>query len=280
MSTPILYALNTIKQKIPKRILELAFLPKQYNQLRRDPFMPGNIDDEIVKRVIYGRVKLDSDMVGANEILISLDGIVPEIIANDKYIYHIPKERTGGRSIVSALAIVLFNNTNINPYSAGLMGTQGTSTSMCNRGKLNPVQAMGSSVQPHLVTQTTNVSVLGDNAVLVEDILAPGPYRHLRCLVGYDTQLTSMQQAAWKAFAHLCVLATKAYIYNNLIIDLDQAQLVGGQELGIVKEKIESYSEADDLYEEYFSDTWRKVQYFGDNTRNVRHIKSLIGRYK
>lgn len=285
--TPISYALSRIKREIPPQILSKFFIPKKQYQLRRDPFMPANIDTMIIQKVINEIVRPDCDIAGATEAVIPLAGLKPEMVDIDKYVIHIPKHLTNGREITSALALVLYgvNNVNMGQYSQGAgisMGmTSGASAlSRCNNGVLNPIAQLGASLQPMLAPETTNVEVIDGSTILVSDMIYPNQNSFLRCILSHDREFSSLARPAWRHFGTLCVYACKMYIYNNYIIDIDMAELVGGLELGRFKEVVESYSEAGDLYNEYYNDKWRKVQFMSDETRHTRYLKSLIGRYK
>lgn len=285
--TPISYAVSRIKREIPPQILNKFFIPKKQYQLRRDAFMPANIDNMIIQKVINEIVRPDCDIAGATEITIPLMGLKPEMVDIDKYIIHIPKQLTNGREITSALGIALYgvNNLSTSAYmqGAGIGVPMATSTGMingCNNGSLNPIMQLGASMQPMLAPETTNVEVIDGSTILVSDMIYPNQNAYLRCIVSHDKEFSSLSQPAWKHFGTLCVYACKAYIYNNYIIDIDMAELSGGLELGRFKEIVESYSEANDLYHEFYNDKWRKIQFMSDETRHTRYLKSLIGRYK
>lgn len=284
--TPIAYAVTRIKREIPPQILNKFFTPRHTHQLRRDAFMPGNIDQLIIEKVINGIVRPDCDIAGASEITISLAGLPPEMIERDKYLLHIPKHLTNGREITSALALVYYgmNNVNFNGqlqgYGIDAMSGSNMKTRCSNSNGLQTVQALGKTMQPMMATESTNVEVIDGQTILVSDLVYPTMNSYLRCIVSTDREFTNLNQSAWFAFGKLCVYACKMYIYNQHIIDIDTAELHGGLELGRFKEIIESYSEAYDLYQEYYNDKWRKIQFMGDEVRHTRFLKSLIGRYK
>nr|DAT18038.1 MAG TPA: Putative virion structural protein [Caudoviricetes sp.] len=278
--SPILFALNTIKNEIPKPILERAFMPRDQYQLRRNAFMPSTIDNEIIDKVINQRVRMDIDSIGSTEVVISLQGLPTEIVGPDKYLIHIPKDHTGGRDIVSAIALIFYDITNVALTSGGGAMTAGMlmNNGGCTNHLLKDVAAMGRSVMPLAATQTTSVKLVGDNTILVEDIVAPTSQAALRCIVTHDREFSNLPGPALRYFATLCEYACKQYIYNTLIIEIDQAELSGGRELGVIKSIVEDYREAGQLYKEYFTDKWQKVQFFADQTRNHRHIRRLMGR--
>lgn len=261
--TPILYALNRIKREIPPQILSTFFTPRHYGQNRRDAFMPGNIENLIIEKVINGIVRPDCDVAGVLETTIPLSGISPEVVDTDKYLLHIPKSHTNGREITSAIALI--TNTTYN---------------LMQSTTLNPVRTLANTNQPMTATETTNVEIVDGNTVLVRDFLYPNQNSYLRCILSHDREFSSLPPAAWNNFGKLCVYACKMYIYNYYIIDVDSAELSGGSELGKFKDIVESYSEAAELYNEFYNDVWRKVQFMADGTRYSNYIKSMIGRYK
>lgn len=273
-----------IKSAIPPQILSRFMRPMKHGQVRHDPFGMANIDNYIIEKIIYGRVVPDCDILdgGAAEALIPLAGLPIERIDKDKYIIYIPRHLTNGRSIVSALALVLYGVENTgNGFGSMMMGMSRFGNNGCqNSNNLGPINAIGKAYQPLAYTQTTNVKIVDEDTVLVEDIMMPSPNSYLRCMLSHDKELTSISMPAWRYFADLCILATKSYIYNNFIIDIDMAELVGGQEIGRFKDIIESYSDAEELYNNYLDEKWRKVQFMADEARHTRYLKQLVGRYK
>ena len=278
----VMYGLMEIKRKIPAPILEKTFKPVQYTQLRRDPFMPINIDNVIIERVVNGPVRRDCDAAGATETTISLQGLPLEVIAPDKYLIHVPKELTNGREITSALAVIFYSMNNVSTSSMfqGMSNSTTYNVSGCMNTNLDPMRAIGASLQPLMLSQTTNCRAVNGSTILVEDVILPGGVPHLRCILANDSTFSTLAQAAWKQFAKLCVLACKEYIYNNLTIEIDTAELVGGQELGKFKDIVESYADAGDQYEEFYEEKWRKIQFMADVPRHARFIRSLVGRFK
>lgn len=281
----VMYSLMEIKRKIPAPILEKAFKPVQFNQLRRDPFMPASLDNLILEKVINGPVRRDCDTAGASEVTIDLKGLPIEKVANDKYCIHIPKSLTNGREITSALALIFYSMNNVSTDSM-LQGLSNSTTysngNGCNHNQSsnNLFAGLTKSLQPMMLSQTTNVRIVDGATLLVEDVILPGGTPHLRCILANDTTFSTLAQAAWKHFSKLCVLAAKEYIYNNLVIEIDAAEMVGGQELGKFKDIVESYADAGEQYEEFYSEKWRKIQFMADVPRHARFIKSLIGKYK
>lgn len=257
-------------------------MPTKYNQLRRDPFMPMSPDEQILEKVINARVRPDCDSAGATEAVIPLRGLQVEIIDRDRYIINIPKDRTNGREITSALSLVFYSLDNLGLNSTALNGFGMTSVAQapCGNGVVDAAVGMTKSFQPTIASETSHVRIKDGHTLIVDELIMPTPSSYLRCILSMDSTFSTLARPSWKHFAKLCTLATKAYIYNELIVELDMAEIVAGHELGKIKEIIEGYSDADELYEEFYNDKWRKIQFMSDEYRHNRFIKSLIGKGK
>ena len=283
MATAISTALLQIHRTIPKAILERAFIPTKYNQLRRDPFMPGSVDEIIIEKVIHGYVTPMIDTIGATEAVIPLKGLGYERVDTDKYVVHIPKDRTNGRSISSALAIIWYGMGQIYPDAGSAMVGQAlgwtTASNFCGPD-ITPALAVANSYKPLVSSQSSNVRVVDGNTVLIEDVLVPTDNAFMRVILTHDRELSTLSQHTWLHFAKLCEYACKQYIYTKLVLEIDMAELVGGQELGKFKEIVEGYSEAGELFDTYLQEKWRKISFMADEGRYTRHLKSLVGRYK
>lgn len=242
--------------------------------------MVSSVDDVIREKVINKRVRLDCDISGATEATIPLHGIKLEPIDTAKYLIHIPKESTNGRVITTVLALIFYSMQNVGLGGVFLGSNTGHMQTACMGNKTHPANAMSKSVAPQIVSQTSNVRIIDGHTVLVEDLVNPTQYGALRCVLANDAEFSTLSPPAWFAFGHLCTLATKAYIYNQYAIELDMAELVGGKELGKFKEIVDGYADANELYAEYYTTKWRKVQFMNDEPRHARFIKSMIGRYK
>lgn len=286
MNNPITYALMDIKRNIPGQILSRFFMPVRYHQLRRDPFMPNSVDDMIIEKVINGQVRLDCDIAGASEVTIDLRGLQLEIIDRDKYVIHIPKERTNGRVITSALALIYYGLENVGMAMTGAanvnmgMATMGKNGCSCSDGSQLPISGLMNQYKPLMMSQTSNVRVVDGHTILISDLITPTPNAYLRCVLAHDSTFSTLSPPAWKHFGKLCTLATKQYIYTQHILDIDMAELTGGQELGKFKEIVESYSDAGEQYEEFYHEKWRKIQFMSDEARHQRFMKAMVGRYK
>lgn len=264
-------ALFDISARIPKEILIEVFAPKTY--LFRNSVI--DYEEQIKNLVIRSRVMVDCDLVGGTEVFIPLSGCPSEAIDNDRLtaVYHIPKSKTQGRTITSVLSLsyVLGSNST----AAGALFRNCSISDTLVAGK-----AMFDAASTIPVPSTARVQLIGENTVMVKDTSYQPGQGILRCTLASDENFSHLQIKSYPAFSKLCELATKAYIYNNYAIKLDTAKLVGGQELGRFKEIVDSYSDAEEMYQTYLKETFQKVLFMNDREKYERFTKLMIGAFR
>ena len=267
---PITKALSDISYRIPREILIEVFAPKSY--LWRDS--PINYEEQIRNIVIRSRVMVDCDLVGGTEVLISLFGVPSYTVASDRLVtvYNIPKDKTQGRTIISVLSLAYVNGA-----SAAYMNTANsfdpcTVTDMAVAGGAM-MNAMGSLPVP----SSAKIQLIGENTVMIKDTVTASGTGLLRCLLANDENFSHLQIRSIPYFTRLCELATKAYIYNEYIVRLDMGELYAGQNLGRIKEIIESYADANEMYKTYLKESWTKVALMNDRESWTRHLRLIMG---
>lgn len=258
MYNPIQKAISEAKFQIPLEILQQAFAP--ISVFGRPTAL--NIDSIIREKVIDSRVRVDCDLVGGTQLDIPLKGIQPEQVplpSGTPYswclIYRIPKALTQNRTI----SRVMWLANTISPIS-------GTYTYASYNGSALTNAAMGvmQSQAPIPSMSTARVDLIAENTIMISDT-NQWPYDcSLRCFVENDRDMSLLPPGAYRFFAQLCVYAIKAYIHNTLIIQINSAELQNGQELGRFKEVVDSYADANELYQEYLGSTWREVAAYAD----------------
>lgn len=266
---PIQKAIADVKAAIPREILERTFMkPDNVAYGQRQTFSPTSLDFRIRTAVIEANVLPDCNLVGGTEVTIPLVSIVPQWISDYNVLYRIPKSMTQNRSILRLIHMTFGDG--------GVVG----SMNLAIQGRSALMDAAQGVLQAHLpipIVSTANMEIVAENTVLVKDnVTMPGnPY--LRCVIESDSELNHLQPTSYKAFSKLVVLATKAYIFNNMAVMTDQAALLGGMALGRIREIIDGYADAHEQYEEYFETVWRRVAIFNDPEANKRHLKYITG---
>jgi hypothetical protein len=267
------YALNDVRRRIPAAILDLAFKDQ-------DKVVPNlrwvkknkieSLDSKIVSEVIDDKVNVDCNLKGANQITIPLEGVPFENVSHTTRIYFVPYEHTEGRRIVTALSLnYLRYNGSLTTNATNAVGNQ----------LLSAGRDMFKAVSSMPIVSTANCEIIGDNVILVRDTV-----RHLSdnmsltVLVENSDGMSNLKPGAYKVYAKLVELATKAYIYNKLAISIDMGVLHAGMNLGKIREIIDGYADAQEQYDELFNDRWGKVAFTNDRVRMYGLVTSLMGR--
>lgn len=258
-------ALSHVKYVIPREVLQTVFINRLYSY----NLTPVSIDDSITTQIIKPRVLVDCNLIGGQEVYISLLGIRQERTNDYTVVIRIPKDRTDGRTINSVLNITMTDPTRLSSYAT---------TQLC---QATPLMLMGQSVMDALgpvpITSTAHVQLIAENTIMVRDSIILPANSYLRCMLSMDDELNHLQLRSYPAFNKLVEFAVKSYIFNNYIIQMDQAELQGGHNLGRFKEVVDSYSDAEENYQDHLKNTMQKVLYMNDNTTMPRLLKMLIG---
>lgn len=261
-------ALDEVRFRIPRQILDTLFN-------RRDQFYrmnPTSVDEHILSEVIRPRVLVDCNLVGGTEVFIPLDGVPVSRSSDYISVYRIPKDKTQGRSIMSVSNITFSNPTAIANY--------GIAAGCQNSAMLQAGQAAMDAMGSIPVTSTAQVCLIGENVVMVRDTVTLPANIYLRCTLANDENMSHIQLRSFRHFCNLVVFAVKAYIYNEYIIEMDRGELFGGHEIGRFKEIIDSYQDAEELYQTYLVEKWTKVAFMNDHETATRFLRLQIGGHR
>lgn len=268
---PIVKSLDEIKFRIPKEILNQVFRDKSFH-FRATPI---SIDEQILSKVIRSRVLVDCNLVGGTETILALDGVPFERVDTYVTVYHIPKDLTQGRSIMSVLS-VSYMTPGMMAMAPAMQGfNPGSVTAPLMAG-----QAMMDAMSHLPICSTAKAQLIGENTVMIRDIAPPVGYSYIRCILANDENMSHIQMRSITPFCKLVELACKSFIYNEYIVTLDQGQLYGGHDLGKIKEIIESYSEAEEQYQEFLTQKWQAISFMNDRESFERFTKLMIGSYR
>lgn len=261
----IQHALNDIRYKIPKRVLNLAFVPR----VSRLSQTYVDVPEQIMSLVIRPRVLVDLNVVGGQEVFIPLDQAHVENLDPVTSVFRIPKELTDGRSIISVKSI-----NYISPSSIAIYG----SVAQCNRGSImTGAKAMMDAMSDMPPVSTSEITLIGENVVMVKHATFIPPQSQLRCVIEYDSDMNQINPRSFKVFSHLVMLAVQAYIYQMLVIDMDEGYLQGGAELGSIMQFVNKYEGAEDAYTEYLTTKVQKVLFLNDDEKVNRMMRWSFG---
>jgi hypothetical protein len=254
------YAVSTIKQRINREILNLAYLT-DYGQIETI--------ESIIEGVIKRRPMVDSNLMSGTAMMVRL--YEEYVFFEDEYgnkTIQLPKDILGGKSITAAHSIIRQENfTETYRYTEGTRDTGDI---------LDAATLMYDNSSMPFTVVTANLSVIGDKTIAIMDNIGCLDNLNLKLMVSNNAIMNNLDNRAKMTFMKLCTLAVKADIYNKTIIKIDEGELVQGHNLGRIKSIIESYSDADEQYYDYFEDKWRKVMHMADPVLSNGLIKTAF----
>lgn len=270
--------MGKIFNSIPRELLTAA----AYINEPEDVARITTIEDKILNKVIKKIVLLDCNIVGGIETIIPLAGITPAYYEQHYTIYHIPPEATNEKEIVSVLNVSFIPGNALMQQGPGYYNNGGAPSlgTVSGYTSFNPLMNVASRVgDSHAISgvmTNAHTELVGHNTILVY-----ASYRSLgnfgvRVVLENDSNLNNIQPRSYDNFAQLCELAVKAFIYNTLIIPVNNGYLLSGQELGIFKSILEGYSTASEDYRIYKNEVWSAVAYMNDSQRYNRYLASML----
>ena len=263
---PIQKAIMDVKFKIPPQILETVFIRSIYGHRP----LPVTIDSQICEQVINPRVLVDCDLVGGTQVVIPLTGLIPDYLDLTTIVYRIPKDRTQGRSITRTVSMEI-----------GFGSMYGSAVSQAPYGYsvvADAADAMVNSHAPIPIVSTANIRLIAENTVLVTERATLPDNVGLRCYLEYDERLSLLRPTAYAAFSQMVELAVKAHIYNTTTVAIDAGQLSGGMTLGRFKEIVDGYADANEMYDTFISEKWRRILLMNDPTSRERHLRIVMAK--
>lgn len=253
------YAINNLNFVIPKEVLEITFkapTPHFNNSL--------SLEEKMMATVIRPRILTDTNIVGGVQVVIDLSRCEVTMYNNTTYVVNVPKALTNNRSIISLLSVVTMTTP---------MGNSALYSTV-NNSMLGNMQNNISSVD---ITQTTRLEMIGDNVFIIETSQPYLTNAMLRCNIENASNMENINPRNFTVFAKLVELGVKSYIRNNNIVKIDKGFIYGGHELSIIKDIIDEYSDAEEMYQELLNGKWKKVSFMNNKEAMHRHVRSMLG---
>lgn len=265
-------AIAYIKRGIPRQVLEVAFL----GDIGRANRHGQSIDWYIRNKVIDNWVRPDCDLLGSYEDNIPL--ATAEVSYDDKYRFtaRIPKEATGGRSIVAVLALNYIYNVPGGMVNNGWQGNSFNMSASGNSPLMNVASRILRSASPAPITGSASVQLVAENVVLITDYIGDVRQCSITCRLSHDMEMNNISNGAVPHFRKLCMLACKAWIYAETTVDMDQGYLYNGMEITRIKEIIDGFSDSLELYDTYFDEQWSGVSFMDDANRSGNWYRTMI----
>lgn len=253
--------IRNLKYSIPLEILEIAFL--EYADVTHRTI---SLDERIKNTIIIGRVIRDCSQAEGVQVNIDVNRCYVTQLEKGEYIIDVPKELTGGRSITNVLSItsnVYYTNLGgLSPYSNSL-------TTYANK--------MANNIGTANFQQTARAELIGDNIIYINDPMIIVNRSSIRANVEYDQNLTNLHPTIMPVFNKLVVLATQSYIHNKLKINLDKGYIYAGYDLSVIREIVDGYSDAEQMYQEHLRNFFIPGAITTQREKLGRYIRSMLG---
>lgn len=274
----IQYALSNLKFTIPRPILEKVFLSTGVSWRQTSQ---TNVDEQILFNVIRARVLIECNLIGGTKESIPLEGLVQERPMDNTTVIHIPKSRTQGRSINSVLSVGFLSPGALTGWAgANSLGASGPQAQTDNSALMTLAQGVVAAYDRIPMVSTSRVQLIAENTILIKDSFSLPANSYLNCVLANDENMNTLQLRSYRPFAKLVEFAVKAYIHNELIVQLDQGELQGGASLGVFKEIVQGYSEAEQNYQDHMGDVMEAVMLMNDMPSYEKMIKLTIGGHR
>lgn len=272
---PVTTAINNIKFEIPRDVLTQAFMPKRYDPTRRvryqDNVFAASIDELIRSIVVEGRVAIDVNLLSGTEMILPLAAAARDHVDPWNIIYRFGTDVTGGRRITAVYEVLYSVTQGLNGNNvSGLTMQRSSSMLKVGRDILNAADGVNTA-------STAYCQLVGQNTVLVNDVNQMIVHGGLRCRVSHELNFNDIKPVYYHAFGELITLATKAYIYNTLVIDLDEGAIKGGASLGRIREIVDQYADANQMYKEYLNTKWQRIGLMNDTEAYRKVMKLALG---
>lgn len=266
MHDPIRHAIEHIFYHIPKEILIETFIPKHVqNPNAIDFYIERNVITKVLNDCNLGAGKIKK-IVLTTDYLEDTTIPMPYSILSAATIgvYRIPPEMREYRDISSVIEIGY-------PYSAaGFTNLNYPAVRSDGQTAMGKGRDMLSS---HSWANTNNpprpILLSGD---LIR--LDPPQFNHidylLTCILKFDKNFTNLNVNAIMPLSELILCATKIFIFNHLVLKIDQARISGGQELGRFREIVDEYANEHERYPELL------LAFRGGDTLDTEKLGELI----
>lgn len=273
MQNAVDHAVNRVMNTIPRQILEDAFGQPSVQRYRKNhefiSQIPVSVEARIISEVIDARVRPDSDLNGSKMIDVLMSQVTVKQFANYTWVIYIPDEATGGCTVTQFMGIYIMaqdylSNTNF-PWLGQNTMSHGAQGLVSTYGSIPAI----ASENGHLIAR---------NTLEINDMNVVRTGGMLRLKVESDPAMSHLKPGSWQAFSELVLWATKSYIYRTLVLSMGMAQLQTGYQLGVYKDTVDGYQDAEESYQDYLKSTWRRVSQLNDPKRRRHAHRLLISR--
>ena len=265
--TAVTKALEERKFQRPMEFLNIGFKHEVDFMTSRN--VATSRDDRILTNVIRKRVLVDCHLIGGTPTTVPVEYCDVIQTNPNEFVVNVPKDLTSNKSIVNVLSLV----ANMNYIGSSILPSPAYDTSPI----LGAATTMYNSMKTVNLIQTSRLELIGENTIIVSEPHLMIFNAFLKVNLEYDDSMSTLNPRFMRGFSKACVLATKAWLYNKLVVIIDQSRLYAGHDLSIITDIINSYSDAEEQYQEYVDMTLKKLLLMSNKDTMTRMVSSMIG---
>lgn len=262
--TAVTHALTKINT-IPKAVLKYAFGGTQRSFVNQDSL----IEQNIIEKVIEGRLRNEIDVMGPTENEILLKNSWKKVIDHSAFLVTLPIEATKNRRMMSVISVTLgrMPRSSITSSMGAGFGTYGSTNGNSLSSQNNKVMT---SSAPTEVFSTANVEIIGKNSFIVHS-----PNRNIQdflmtALFSTDENFSTIIPQLYHRFAKCALLLTESHIYSNCYLDISRNALSAGKEFSEMREIVSRFEASEEKFEEEMS-LFKKAIRVNDPLRKRKH---------
>lgn len=275
------YAINRVVagSDIDPYLLDLAFKNPNANYAGNwmNLVNQTTVEQGIREKVIHRIVLPACNVAGGKTEYVSLSGSRIVDLGNMCIEVNVPDTVTGGRKIVSITEVYLGAMNS----ASGMLGMAMSDNAMCGQGSMTDmVQGLidGVTSSRNFPITYTNIHMKGNNCFVLFGVPAGTYQLSAKCVLEYDSGLSSISPRHFEYFAKLVELAVKGYIYKHCKRPTAEAVMRSGIAMQDIKDDIMEFRDAWTQYEEYLNDTWRRCMAYSDRLLVHDTVSAMVPR--
>jgi hypothetical protein len=227
-------------------ILNEAFRPSVEGRTLDALVKEKIIIDHVLQRCNLYTGKTKKILIKYSYLKHAVDDALRYNLGSANTIYVIPPEARENRAIT-----VVLDLANVNSMAFGDIRTGGMFMSRTVENRAS--ELLSSFTRKPVCLAPTPILINGEAGIIrVHPPMALHNDWVLSCMLAYDKDFTNMSTNMIQPLQKLVLYATQAYIYNKLIVRMNQGYLQGGLQLDAIREIVVSYAEANEKFEEAF----------------------------
>ena len=249
----VTYFTDVIKNTIPLEILDLALTRESNQQFR----LPQNIGT-LIKHRILPRLLLDFNLSQGIEIIFDIGNCSIINSFEDFTLLKIPEDILQGRDLISV-------NDLTTSYSSGVV--------LSNEPTEKLLRHTSGTFDANSIVRIESVS---RNEILVKNNFT-SLVGYVTATVSYSKELQEINPRYYMELSKLAILCAKAYIYNTMIVKLNEGKIYYGHEISVIERIVDSYEESNMEYIEETNVHGSKLLFMNDKNRMADYVKLTVG---